>query len=302
MADWFAFGLEGTASSGLDKVLRLQETKLQFARALKYALANPIPQAPDRIALIHDDIKSLDKTLRLRVSMLPLDRPQAWFRPGIPAEKSPIASSEHTDPIFMPFEDSHAAVVRLALPEFWRQRIVATDRYDAGFSLWGRLLALNKKLHQLNHLSAPFHDITIDEMPDAIPDELSSPALNAFVTQLCQRLKACQRDLEACYSFLWARSESFLFALHVQYMGGRGKESRADKNAPPPLPHNGRKLSPLEEALRFMNFSRLPNFADLRARYRVMAQALHPDRGGNEDHFKLLSLHYQALLKQSQRF
>ncbi|RZA13473.1 MAG: hypothetical protein EOP10_29665 [Proteobacteria bacterium] len=296
--DWFGSALNGkesqNVSSGLTQLVEQEESRLMFAKALKHALANPIPHAPDRIALLHDDIRTLEKTLRLRLSMLPLDRPQAWFRTSPPMDKSPIASTSWHDPIFLAFEESHAQTVKKVLPELFAAKYIASKDYDPGFSLWGRLLKMNLKLHQLNHLPAPFTDIALEDMPDAIPDELLTPALAQYGAQLAARIKACQKDLEACYGYLWSRSESFLVALHVQHLA---RQSRSGIATP-----GSRKLSPLEEALKFMSFSRLPNIDDLRTRYRTMAQTMHPDLGGTEERFKLLSVHYQALLKQLQRF
>ena len=304
--DWFASALDGKESSnvtsGLDHLVQSQDAKLLFARALKNALANPIPHAQDRISLLQEDIRTLEKTLHLRLSMLPLDRPQAWFRSSPPTDKSPIASTAWHDPIFLAFEGQHADTVKKLIPELWNTKSIASRLYDPGFSLWGRLLKMNVRLGQLNQLPAPFQDILLEDMPEAIPDELLSPMLAVYGAQLASRIKACQRDLEACYSLLWARSESFLVSFYVQHLamrartGGESHSTASDRSVPK------RRMGPLEEALQFMNFSRLPNFDDLRSRYRVMAQSLHPDRGGNEERFKLLSLHYQALLKQLQRF
>lgn len=303
--DWFALGLDDSLGAGLKKVLDQEQARIAFIHTLQAALVNPIPHAPDRIRLIHDDIKTLDKSLRLRVGMLPLDRPQAWFRVSAPTEKdkSPIGGVDFHDPIFMAFDEAHALSVRRLIPEYWKQGVVATDRFDPGLSLWGRLLILNKRLNTLNNLAAPFQDIALDEMPDAIPDAFSSPSLLLFGTQIAQRIKACRKDLDTAYSFLWSRTESFLYALHVHYMAQKSRGSASQQSysgSPPPVPK--RKLSPLEEAMSFMSFSRLPSFDDLRQRYRAMAASLHPDRGGCEERFKLLTLHYQALMKQLQRF
>ncbi len=302
--DWFAPALDVPIGAGLDKVLRSEESRLQFVRALKQALANPIPHAPDRISLIQGDIKALDKALRLRVGILPLDRREAWFRSSPNGERSPIASTAMDEPIFMRFDEAQAAQIRLEIPELWRKKLTGTSVFDPGPSIWGRLLTLNKKLAQLGQLPGPFHDIHLEDLPDAIPDEFASPALAQFGTQLAQRYKLCVRDLDTAYQTLWTRSESFLYAQHVNFKAGRagasssskaGSSSHAGARRPAPL-------TPMEEALKFMNFSRLPAFDDLRQRYRAMAQVLHPDRGGNEDKFKLLTLHYQAILKQIQRF
>ena len=68
----------------------------------------------------------------------------------------------------------------------------------------------------------------------------------------------------------------------------------ARQDTPPPRPGIPTLIG---DAMRFMEFKSLPNFDDLRQRYRVMAHALHPDRGGSEDRFKQLTLHYKRLLQ-----
>jgi hypothetical protein len=295
--DWFAVAVSSKESrhlsSGLFQLVEQEESRLLFAKALKEALGNPIPHAPDRIALLHDDIRTLDKTLRLRLSMLPLDRPQAWFRTSPPTDKSPIASTSWHDPVFLAFEESRAQIIRKVLPELWSAKYVASSDYDPGFSLWGRLLKMNLKLHRLNHLAPPFSDIALEDMPEAIPDDLLTPSLALYGEHLAERIKACRKDLQACFDYLWSRSESFLAALHVQNLSRRSREGFSDDPS-----RVSPKGNPLAEALHFMSFHRLPHFDDLRRRYRTMAQVLHPDRGGSEDRFKLLNLHYRVLRKQ----
>ncbi len=305
--DWFASALDGkeasNVSSGLERLVRQEEMRLLFAKTLKASLANPIPHAPDRIALMLEDIRTLDKTLRLRLNMLPLDRPQAWFRTSPPTDRSPIASTSWHDPIFLAFDEASADSVRRILPILWNEKKLASELYDPGFSLWGRLLKMNVALHRLNTLPSPFPDILLEDLPEAIPDEYQTISLQTFGTHLSSRIKQCQRELKSCYTFLWQRSEPFLASLYVRHLSDMAKRGQSfggqfsEKNR-----ESKRRLSPLEEALVFMNFSRLPSLDDLRNRYRSMAQTLHPDRGGSEERFQLLSVHYQALLKQLQRF
>lgn len=305
--DWFEPAMQGSLHAGFERLLCIEEQKLQFVRAIKQAIVSPIPHGPDRLSVLHEDVRNLEKSLRLRLDLLPIDRPQAWFRHSPAKDKSPIAKALHEEPIFARFEESRAASIGHLLPDLWKTKQVACPTYDPTYSIWGRLLLLNKKLQQLNQLGSPFQDIHIDEFPDAVPDELQSPSLAQFCFGLAQRMRHCQRDLETCYALLWSRSETFLLALHRQHMKTKSEERRkqgeeARKDGEERQRTEGRPPRPIDEALRFMNFGRLPAFGDLRQRYRTMAQSLHPDRGGNEERFKALTAHYQVLLKQLQRF
>lgn len=320
-SDWFAPAMQGSGSlaAGFDRVASIEESKLQFVRCLKAAVLSPVPHAPDRIAALHQDVRVLDQTLQLRLGMLSMDRPQAWFRHSPATERGPFAATVYEEPIFSRFEEQRAVSIRHLLPELWRTGQLFCEAYDPTNSLWGRLLLLKKKYAQLNQLPHPFGDLSLEELPEALPDELSSPALIAYGAQLSQRIRTCQRDLEACFQMLWARSESFLYALHLQHLSAKAKrqqggdraqetsgERERDKEkekekARSEQQQKSRAQAPrlsqaLEDALRFMNFVSLPNFGDLRQRYRNMAHILHPDRGGNEDKFKLLTQHYQQIL------
>ncbi len=320
-SDWFEAATQGSGSvaAGFDRVICIEESRLQFVRCLKAAVLSPVPHAPDRIALLAQDIRVLDQTLQLRLGILAMDRPQAWFRHSPATERGPFGATVYEEPVFARFDEQRAVSIRHLLPQLWRSRQLACEGYDPGPSLWGRLLQINKKYGQLNQLPHPFSDLSLEELPEALPDDIASPTLLQYATQLSQRMKACQKDLEGCFQTLWSRSESFLYALHLQHLSAKArqqqgrsedkrddtrqgwwdarrrwseKENDKDKSEAPP-----RKLSQaLEDALRFMNFGSLPDFGNLRQRYRVMAHTLHPDRGGNEDKFKLLTQHYQEIL------
>ncbi len=315
--DWFEPALQHAASLplALDRVLCIEESKLQFARCLRVALCNPVPHGLDRIAALAQDIRLLQQTFQHRLGILAIDRPQAWFRHSSTAERGPFAVAVYEEPIFSKFDESRAVAVRHLLPELWRNRQITCNEYDPASSLWGRLLQLNRRLEQINQLPAPFSDVRLDELPEAVPDELQTPALSRFGNQIAQRMKSCQKELEHCYEQLWSRSESFLYALHIQYLSNKArqqqhpKDSRQQQQNPRdsqqqhrqgarPEPPKGPSVpSQVSEAMLFMEFPALPNFEDLRQRYRVMAHRLHPDRGGSEDRFKLLTLHYKKLLQ-----
>ena len=301
--DWFEPALQSSVATplALDRVLCIEESKLHFTRCLRVALCHPVPHGPDRIASLSQDIKLLQQTFQQRLGVLAIDRPQAWFRHSSTAERGPFAVSVFEEPVFARFDECRAVAVRHLLPELWRNRQVACSDYDPALSLWGRLLQLNRRLEQINQLPAPFSDVRLDELPEAVPDELQSPALHKFGSQIALRMKTCQRELEGCYEQLWSRSESFLYALHIQYLSNKARQQQKQQEPKQERRRQGARQevppSPLNEAMLFMEFRSMPNFEDLRQRYRVMAQALHPDRGGSEERFKQLTLHYKMLLQ-----
>jgi len=310
--DWFEPAFQSAASIplALDRVLCIEESKVHFTRCLRAALCNPVPHGLDRIAAVAQDIKLLQQTFQHRLGILAIDRPQAWFRHSSTAERGPFAVSVFEEPVFARFDDCRAVAVRHLLPELWRNRQVACSDYDPALSLWGRLLQLNRRLEQINQMPAPFSDVRLDELPEAVPDELQSPALHRFGSQIALRMKTCQRELDGCYEQLWSRSESFLYALHIQYLSNKARQQQQQHQQHQQEPKQGRRQgarqetpppastpNPVNDAMRFMEFKAMPNFEDLRQRYRVMAHALHPDRGGSEERFKQLSLHYKRLLQ-----
>jgi hypothetical protein len=218
--------------------------------------------------------------------MLSLDKPQAWFRHSPPTERGPFAAAIHEEPIFIRFDEARASSVRHHIPELWRSKQLRSEGFEPGASLWGRLLGLNRNLARINQLSPPFADLSLDELPEALPDELYSPALHRLCQALAHRMRQSQEELGECYRSLWSHSESFLYSQHLQFMARRAREQRTPSMTPG-----------LEEALRFMNFRSLPDRTTLRQRYRVLAQTYHPDRGGTKEKFQLLTRHYEYLLQ-----
>ena len=299
--DWFEPALfgSGSAAAGFDRLIAVEESKLQFARCLKGAICHPVPHAADRIALLHQDVKILEQTLQLRLGVLAMDRPQAWFRHSPATERGPFATPVYEEPIFARFEESRAMSVRHLLPELWRMQQVTATTYDPSHSLWGRLLGLNKKYAQLRQLPHPFADVCLDELPEALPDEVASPALEQYGRQITQRMRNCQRDLDVCFQQLWSRSESFLYALHIQHMSAKARQQQGEQSQRRSAPQAFSRA--LQDALRFMNFGALPPTDDLKQRYRSMAHHLHPDKGGSEERFNLLTQHYQIILQTLRR-
>ncbi len=286
--DWFqpALHSELSVSQGLDRVLAIEESRVQFVRCLKIALNHQVPGAPDRLAIIQQDIRTLAQTLRHRLGFLSIDKPQAWFRHSPPTERGPFATAILEDPVFLRFDEGRASAVRHHIPELWRSRQMACEAFEPGSSLWGRILGLNRNLARINQLSAPYADLCLDELPEALPDELLSPALQRFCASLSQRMRVCQQELQDCYQALWAQSESFLYAMHLQYMSRRAREQQVPKRS-----------SPVDEALRFMSFTGMPDVTSLRQRYRQLAQTYHPDRGGSAERFQLLTRHYEVIMR-----
>lgn len=309
--DWFEPATQnlGNLPASLDRLICIEESKLQFARCLRAALCNPVPHGPDRLTAFLQDVRLLQQTLQHRLGILAIDRPQAWFRHSPTQERGPFAVAVFEEPIFSRFDESRAVAIRHLLPELWRKRQASCLEFDPAVSIWGRLLQLNFRLAQLNQLASPFSDVHLDELPEALPDELLTPALQGFAAQLAQRIKTCQKELDLCYEQLWARSESFLYALHIQHLSEKARQHQGASskhshegprhNTPPP-PMDRRLPLHVRDALRFMSFGELPNFEDLRSRYRIMAHKYHPDRGGSEDRFKALTQHYKLLLQHLQ--
>jgi DnaJ-domain-containing protein 1 len=72
----------------------------------------------------------------------------------------------------------------------------------------------------------------------------------------------------------------------------RKPKPKPKKTSPPQIRV---KLSPKEEALSFFGLELTSSYTDVKRRYRELALLHHPDKGGDEEHFKKIQHHYSIL-------
>lgn len=296
--DWFRPAMEnnGSLASCLDEVIKIQDAKLHFVACIKAGLCTQSAQASDRVTELRHHVYNFSRTLDLRLGVLAFDRPAAWFQQLDHKELGPFPGSIQLEPVFLPFEPMQAKVLKVELKTAWTQKHAAVRSFEAQTAnscLWLSLLDLNQRWEKLCELSSPYADLRLDELPEALPDELYSDALQAFLHRVKGAISACRQDLDQCFDRLWKASDLFLAK---QFMDACQKQQRHSQGS------SYRKAasyanSGLTESLAFMQLSALPSRDVLRRRFRDLAKRYHPDASsGCEEKFKSLNHHYRELL------
>jgi hypothetical protein len=310
--DWFrpAMASKGRLDECLDRVLHQQEAKLQFIAGLKHNLCHPETSRPDRLTSLRRQVFDFGKTLETRLGLLAFDRPAAWFRPSQEQELGPFPGRVHAEPVFLPFEPLQAKVVQMEIKAAWEQAQPSIRSFNdpATGCLWTILLELNAAWHGLTPLPEPYHDIRLEELPEALPDDLHSPSLGAFLSRVKEALMACRQDLDGCFQSLWKASDPFLAKQFADACLRQRQASQARTGASDGRYQRGATGTGMARqgdwaaALAFMEFTSLPDKEALRRRYRALARRWHPDcPQGSEEKFKTLNLHYQILLRHIER-
>jgi len=326
--DWFlpAIETQGSVGACLDAVTADLHAKSSFISALRAGLVGKKTDGTDAITEMSSRVKSLENTLRFRLGMLQADRPGAWFRAPVSQTTGPFATSLIPEAVFAEYADASVDEVRRKLLRSW---IDATDQ-NLPFKhqtpcLWRTVLQMNAELERINRLPSPWEGLRLDQMPEALPEVLESRILRAFLIKVKAELVSVRARLDACYQQLVVASEALW---NVQREAERAKEreqSRAqareqtreqagrwrDQAAETRDEFRKRRQSAQKEraqearqsvrtsgdleALRYMGFEKLPSADELRQRYLFLAKTYHPDRGGSEDKFKMLTRAYRQL-------
>jgi hypothetical protein len=168
------------------------------------------------------------------------------------------------------------------------------------------LLALNSQFSQLIQLPSPYEKLTLETLPDGLPDLMESRSLRAFLLNVRNEVYMVRRTLDSSFELLKAASEKL--------WASQAKATIREKSAPhreqpeemreefkrrrqqSRFDGDHRKAAERLESLKFMGFDTDPTPDALRRRYLMMAKSLHPDRpGGDEAAFKLLTIAYGRL-------
>lgn len=306
--DWFVAAIEcdGSVSHCLAAVLSELEQRANLVRALQKSIGEKISGGPDTVTDIGQRIKTLENTLRFRLSILSPERKGAWFRPGS-TMGGPFSGSLLNEPVFSMYDDAHHGRMRKGVSECWEKRNLLDYPFRATEqSLWKVLLTLNFELESLDKFNPSFSRLS--ELPENLPNLLESRSLRAFLINVRAELISHRARLTQCYYQLLEASERFW----QHHATAASRKTGATRDEDPQsafhssfkqrrtatTPRPSLKTSSDLEALRFMGFPDYPNPDDLKQRYHSLAMEMHPDRpGGNEQRFKLLNRSYKHLAK-----
>lgn len=319
--DWFlpAIEADGSVGDSLDAVLGELRQRATFAQALRVALVGPHGGPLDRITDLGQRLKGVENTLRFRLGILRPERPHAWFRAPATTSTGPFATTLINDPVLAGYDPRDAQKVKKDLSALWTKRVAGPLPFlEDGPSLWKTLLEMNAELEKILVLPAPFEGLRLDKLPDELPPKLESRPLRAFLLNVRTEALSTRDRLGAAYAELFDACDRLW---KVQ------SERATDSKPPPPKEpsssgaragrhpdadnmreefrrrrvRTSRALSDKDlSALKFMGFDDLPDSEGLRQRYLLMAKRLHPDRGGNDGAFKLLTSAYAHLQNRVQ--
>ncbi|MFW7378593.1 MAG: hypothetical protein ACOH5I_07300 [Oligoflexus sp.] len=304
--DWFRPAMEATGPlhSCLDQVIRLEDAKLKLVQCLKKNLCSN--GASDRVTALRRQIYDFSRTLDMRLGLLSFDRPAAWFRRCQSKDLGPFPGAIHEDPVFLPFDPIQAKVLKVELKTAWTERQAEVRCFGlvSEGCLWLSLLDFNCRWDRLCEFPEPYADLRLDELPEALPDELYSEALQAFLQRVKGAVMACRADLDQCFDRLWKASDPFLAKQFTDALQRqRGHARSHDESARQQQSSDGYRQwanvqdKRLSYSLSFMSFSRIPDKEELKRRFRCLARQFHPDfEGGSEEQFKALNQHYRQIL------
>lgn len=311
--DWFlpAIGSDGSVSDALGEVLHTLSRKSKFIRCIQQSLCDPLCPQIDQLTKLGKEAKLLENTLRFRLGILHPDRHGAWFRQAQPYDLGPFRSPVHVIPVFSQYDIEKVSEVRESLKQAWLQHQQRSSLPNDE-CLWSVLLKLNAQLERVNRLSKPYESLSLDSLPDSLPIDLDTPSLRAFLLNVRNEYQSVKDRLAVCYEQLWHASEKLwedqkkLLQLRQKREQSYRERERCRQNARGSHTYSesqsgkaglGRGYQEME-ALRFLGFNHHPGVEALRRRYIELAKKLHPDHGGSEDQFKLLSTAYRRLARR----
>lgn len=314
--DWFiqAIRSEGGVDQCLSDVIRIQEIKSDFLVKLKDSLCSGAYPFSDNISKLQKKTKDFENTLNFRLGIISPERHGAWFRDCVRNEKGLFYSEIISAPIFRKFETRMLQSLKSSLLKSWEDKEVYSLPFlESGESLWGILLQLNKMVGEIDKIQLERGArgyLYLHDLPNNLPQELDSPSLRAFLLNVKLGIVGLRESLDRSFSRLLKASQEFWQYLETQQRkrdnlrqgaGSKGFYGSAEdirdryRKRREKL-SEARSSSMTFKALRFMNFSHVPDNVLLKKRYLQLARKLHPDcEGGNEEDFKTLTKYYTFL-------
>lgn len=213
------------------------------------------------------------------------------------------------DPVMRRYPRSEAIKVRRQLLQLWQNRQISPLPFeDQGHCLWKILLDLNRNLEAAAVLPEKFDSLRLDDLPQALPEVLQSPSIEAFLSNVKQEYLTTRLQLDQCFKELFSNCER-LWAWQIKQSRDdrsrdaqfksqkRASDMRQEFRQRRQAAHSIRLLTPQErQALKVFGFSDMPAADLLKSRYKELARKMHPDRaGGDEQAFKLLTCAYDLL-------
>ena len=324
--DWFIGAIETDGSVGacLDAVIIELDGRLSFVKVIKDRIAGHSKNGVDAITELSHRIKAMENTLRFRLGMLQADRHGAWFRAPVAQTTGPFSTTLIAEAVLSEYSEIPVSEVRRLLLLRWTEARASDLPFKVTSpNLWQTILKMNEDLEKINQLPAPWHELRLDLLPERLPKSLESWALKAFLANVRaeyftvrERLDACYKQLKNATENLWevqikVELEKAVRDEHLKAESAKARRPWTDSAGDLREEFKRRRQSAQREraqearssmstskdveAWQYMGFDCLPSADSLRQRYLHLAKTYHPDRGGSEDKFKLLTRAYKQL-------
>ena len=308
-SDWFinAVVKDGSVRECLAEVLCELKRKEKFVEKICEKLGEQQSLGSDALSKLSAQIRSLETTIKFRVSVLSVDRRGAWFRANATTATGPFVPSLMPEPIFAQYDENSTKKIRLGLLECWRlKNLVAYPLRATESCLWKVLLTLNFELERLGDFGEwP----RLETLPESLPPDFDSRSLSAFLNNVKLEYLTAKEILKKCHGMLLEASEKF-WATAPRLRGLRSGDAPYDgqiqadnmrqefrnRRATASINRSITKSTLDIQSLKLMGFEDFPAAEELKQRYHALALEMHPDRqGGNEARFKMLAKCYRHL-------
>lgn len=301
--DWFAPAIQKSSSveDSLSFVMTSLKKKLEFIQKLQANLCELSESDFDAVTDLSRQVRVLKTSLELRLGVLDVDRPGAWFRETLNDNAGPFKQTSLKDPVMQKYDPYDVQNVKSQINTCWRQhKILDHTLMASGMCLWRRLLQCNSKFHQIQHVKVGEDLFNLMAVPAELSAEIDSPILRQFLLNVSTKLSQLRTELNSCYSLLWSKcillwekqnedNRTRPYREHARKTRDEFKRKRESRVL-------SKKDQRRQNALSFMGFEELPTKEALRAKYLQLAKNYHPDlQGGCEEKFKILSESYREL-------
>ncbi len=311
LRDWFA----PVVGEGLSVVQSLEvldtdlNRRLAFVRCMRHSLWDQNAQV-DSLSSLKMRAERVTHTLNARLGIMDPSRPAAWFRPASTGSFGIFTRDMIADPMLPSYDVRELDRVEENVRRAWADRAENVRGWPVTPSVWGRLFALNHEFDARMKFAEPFAGIRLDTLPEKLPEDLSTPVLRGYLTNVRANLAEVRQMLDGIFGRIFLASEKMW--LHQRKLAksepqpagpqqwAEARRIRDDLRARREAQRTTYRYSnTISAALEALRLDRMPSDEqELRRRYLELARELHPDRNeGRDDEFKQIAQAYDILCK-----
>jgi len=311
LRDWFApvVGEGLSVIQSLDVLDADLSRRLAFVKCLRRSLWDQEGQI-DSLSSLKSRAERITHTLNARLGITDPARPAAWFRPASTGSFGIFTRDMIADPMLPAYDLRELDRIEESVRRAWAERSETVRGWPVTPSVWGQLFALNHEFDTRMKFAEPFSGMRLDTLPEKLPEDLSTPILRGYLTNVRANIAEVRQILDGVFGRIFLASEKMwlhqrkLAKSETQPAGpqqwAEAKRIRDDLRARREAQRTTfRYSSTISAALDALRLDRMPaDEHELRRRYLELARELHPDRNeGRDDEFKKVAQAYDILCK-----